>query len=644
MTKPNGAETPTGGLEKDPILIRTDQLIEGARVPRFYEVWRSGVFKIKPPGQRVPLPEDKTPPQPDHAAKIPDWWRPNLEQIIEQPLAFVGFGDVHDRKERLVALWFRDESGELATRWVPRAAIARNKGLVDLAAYGLAIDEANVRAVMVYLRKMLVANPHMHRSAFAHRYGWQSQGDVQGWMFGSNWIGSERSVRPDPSTVNPLAEGFVVSGSMEPWVRFVEPEITGDTLDVRQRRLLLGSAFGSLLIRHVSWRPHVVHHWGGTAAGKTKWAQMTMSAFGDPTILTRTMDATTISMSAIFNHVDDFPLLYDEQQASTVDLAQMIYNIGGGQGRSRATKEGDLQGGRVQWWSLIRTTGEQSITGVEVADLGGQDTRCLQIEASDASKAAADLGNRIVAFFATRNWGAPAVYFLRKLWPVVTDAERKSALKDRFEKMRTWLISQMKGQFPDVKEAQLFMRAGHLALSAIGEWLVLEWLFGWQSAAAFDKAGEDALQIGLGGVNIAELQPLHMRVISFLKEHMHAEGHKYLDLTAADGWEELRRRRRQNPLTGLKSTGELWYFPEAIDHLLRRKGWDPRRVWADLRKHGYLKVDGAHLTRYRQLAPGGLPRQRFYVVDLYQFYPDEQEDGAAPPTVDPAEPPMPDDF
>ena len=610
-----------GPTPLDPIDARSIQLIGGARIPPIYEVWRNGVYKLKQPQHRVETKED--PPQPDHTQKCPRFWRQNLELVIEQPMAVVGRGMVVDAEEALTELWFRANGSE-HRKWVNRMDLATSKSILELASKGFVIDETNARKAIEYLRKCLVANEtQLTEELFVKRYGYHNREGAQGWLVGDTWVGSGVSLRPDPRGGNPLREGFQQVGELDEWIDFVRP-----LLKDRQRRHLLGSAFGSVLIRHLAWRPHVVHHWGGTAAGKTQWAKLSMSAWGDPDILMRTLNSTTIGIDAIYRHIDDFALLFDEQQSATVNLSQVIYNFGSGQGRTRATKTGDLQDDRVQWKALLRTTGEQSITGVEQADLGGQDTRCVQINAGRATAVNAKDGSDIADFFLKRNWGTAGAAFLEQLYPVVSDPDRLTRLRKRFQHIQQFHIcKQLTKQFPGVTDGQLVIRSGHLAVSALGQYLATTWLFGADPHSAYRQAVEDAVYVGIDSVNPSEFAPLAERVLGYLRDHYTAEGYRYIDLTDDDGWRELRKRGRQTPVLGMKLDAEVWYIPTQIDWVLRKHGWDPRRVWRDLADSGVLQAEGRHLTRFRQLTPAGISRQRLYVVSRAKLFPEHE----APP-------------
>jgi len=152
--KTNGAAATAG---PDPILIRGAQFIEGAKVPSSYEVWSCGTYKIKPPAQRIALPQGEDPPRPNHTKRCPRVWRVNLDAVIESPVAVIGGGLALDTQERHIELWFT-ERGVSRREVVERGQLTRTRTIVDLATKGLPVDETNARGLIVYLRKAMVTN------------------------------------------------------------------------------------------------------------------------------------------------------------------------------------------------------------------------------------------------------------------------------------------------------------------------------------------------------------------------------------------------------------------------------------------------------------------------------------------------------
>lgn len=627
--------------EMDP-LANVKQMVEGALIPSMYQVWPEGVFEIKPPMQRVEQPAGEEPPTPnlEKGTKLPPWWRVNLELVIARPLAVVGRGEVTDAARSMVELWYLDDFYAPRKRWVERSEVADTSPLIKLSSHGIPINRGNVFKVMMYLGACLLTNHAMRAQLFAHRFGYHEIADreVQGWLLGDNWIGSDRGMRADPRGGHPLADAFTQRGNFDRWRAFIEPYLTDP-----QRRFLMGAAFGSVLIRHLGWRPVTFHHYGGTTGGKTTWAQATLTPFADPNIMMRTLDATTISTGAIYRHMDDFPTLFDESMTSTVDLAKLIYNQGSGQNRSRAIDTGDLQGGRPRHHSVMRTTGEYSLT-FGTTDAGGQDSRCIQLQVPDAQKKDTDLAVKCQEFFNEGHWGWAGPRFLRELYPVIADPERKEKLIAKFRALRDdRLVEHLTKHFPDATYGQIVNRAGHIACAALGECYMLHWVFEWDAALAFQTALQDALHCAEESVSPDDFAPLKERVMTFLRDHFSSNGHQYVDLDMPDGWEELRRRRRQTTVVGLKKEDEIWYYPSVIDEVLKKHGWDPKRVWKDLAKEpprkdpdkpelAVLFTEGRHLQRFRQMNQAGIQRQRMYVVRRSKLFPpDPTQAHAAPP-------------
>ena len=277
---------------------------------------------------------------------------------------------------------------------------------------------------------------------------------------------------------------------------------------------------------------------------------------------------------------------------------------------------------------------EQGITRNEKEDLGGQDTRCVQINAAQANAVQASDGSDIAKFFLERNWGTAGEAFLEKLYPIINDPDRLHRLRKQFEcAQEEHICPHMTKQFPKVTTGQLVIRSGHLAICAMGQYFAMAWLFGMDPKLAWHQAIEDAIHIGVASVNLADFAPLSERALAYLRDHFWSEGHRYINLTDEEGWRELNKRQRQQPVMGLKLETEVWYFPSQIDWVFKRRGWDPRRIWHDLAECGALMTDGRHMTRYRQLSQCGVTRQRLYVLNRAMLFPDAEIPADAEPAV-----------
>ena len=618
----NDPNPPAAGVD---LSGRPVQVLVGARVPTNYEVWENGVFQIKPPAQRVALPSGTPIPTPSLTRRCPNFWRENLTLVTRQPILLVGFGQTIDTKERLAEIWFMSEDSTPTRIWVDRTDLAFKRQLTQLAAHGFVINELNANDIMLFLSDCVLANKALTRRVLARRCGWHEYEDRKGWLLGETWIGTDDAILPDPRGGNSYRNAYTQEGDLTYWKTTTWPLIQ----QIRQLRFLMGSTFASPLVRQLGWRPHVIHHFGGTTGGKTAWAKLAMSAWGCPSALHRTLNTTEVAMEAVFRDVDDFPLLWDEQQGATVDLTRMIYNVASGQGRSRADRSGTIQQERQQWHSIIRTTGEQKVTGVGKTDLGGQDTRCVQVEHAGASAAMSSAGTTIYNFLNEGHHGVVGAWFLRQLYDYILAPGKISQLKaDYWELAREQITEAILDKFPGVLAGQIYVRAGHLATTCIGEWLMLWWVYGLNRQEAWDSAVADMLEVGMTTIDPDNFSPLWQRTAVFLRQYLKGSGHRLIDLSDTSGWEEAKRRRRQNDIVGYKTPKEIWFLPHFIDQVLLREQLPPERVWPELAAQGILQkyAGDRHLKIHRSLASAGLKREKFYVLDIEKLQAGEKDD------------------
>lgn len=449
---------------------------------------------------------------------------------------------------------------------------------------------------------------------------------VGGWLVGQEWVGTkEVAVIPSDPNEGGLLAGLASAGEWDRWrAKFTEVCRTGPI-----PRFLLFSQFAAPLLRHLPARSFVIHHWGTSSGGKTALALFGASVWGRPKGLAGkkafagTLNATSLSIPAQFEVIDDLPVILDELQASdfknrSKDILQLIYTIVLGDPRMRLNSDGTRQKQRnTSWRTIVRFTGEQALLHEESGDLGGARNRLIQIEGETGldSKSAGKLHDWMET---EHHYGLAGPMFLQKLLQVVTHKE--GCTDAPLGNLQT--IRKMR---KDIQEnidcGRMEPRNAHIAVVSTAQALAATWLFGADPDAAIEGAIDDGRAISdlVVGRDMSTSLTYIERVIDFLRQHRSANPKRWLDLTKQADRERLLAGDYDRvvgyvPRSSAIEAGEgLWLIPRMYRNLLRANQLEPTRFESDAVKAGFILPDKSQLTRKRLLLPN-TPKARVIVI------------------------------
>lgn len=647
MTKMQNVQTkpaPEGADVAVELLPLPQQNIADAWVHDRYEVWKSGIYKRKSSMYAG------VPPTPNLFQEPPtDYLKANLDQITQRPAYVCGLGQRVDDKRQLVGLTFLEgfelEDGSLAERpagdqwktlWVPYDQIADTKKVLEMAQALFPVRTSNVREVSDFLTDCYDSNLQIPKRTVARRCGYHNVRGRHGWMLKDLWIGPDVHVHPDPAAFDDYVDGVARKGTFEAWKATCE-EFWGYSNFVRWS---LGVSFTAPLIRFLPERTFFVHHYTETGGGKSTIAQFCMSVLGHPTKMKLSLNtATQISLTEVFKHVSDLPILFDELQGKEANLSDFIMQVPQETHRTRAKQDGGLlPTGAERYRTVIRTTGEQTITGADRADLGGQAGRALEVRHPGLAREPA-----------TKMWqwnerasdyGHAFPLFLTKLSAIVNDPKGAVALQKRFQDFKEHIKTHT---------GRMGASERQLAAVAVGEFLMLFWVFSMDKTEAMQVALSDALDIHTNWLRIRDPSTsLLVRGRDFLSQHKLSYPHMYADASSDSGIDKISRigTKTALPLVAVFNAGraqdEIWYLPEAVDKILTDKfAAPPDRFWEELSVAGVLQRGKDRLVKHRQIKGIFNPTSGVYVVkqdsieaqpeappaeDLYVFPVDADED------------------
>lgn len=568
------------------------QQVVGASVPYGYEVWGDGVYLRGKDAMPSPTP-------PSYKEPISVFLLENRRRITHRPLWVSGLGRTQDTQEPLAQLTFGNVAGALETIWIDRADMADTRRLTTLSARGLPVDSVNARDVVMYLRACEGDNgtrlPMLH---VGHRSGPYVTDAGMGWLVGTRWIGPGH-LEADPRGQARFTGALVAKGDAQAWMD------KWRALHARSwiTRWGMAATFAAPLLRLVGSRTFILHHWGDSSSGKTALASFAMSAWGDPSRLFSSLNRTAISLTEVFKHVTDLPVLFDEKQVSTVTSEEIIYAVCMGAGRERASREGGLRQDRTTWITMARTTGEVPLVGPH--DVGGQNNRVLQVHSiafPQKREAEALYG------FMGENYGHAGPAFMEHLAAAV-NAGAGSRLKRIHEEIRAAITAQ-------VGEGN---HAGYAACVGLAQVLSDVWLLGEDAALAKARAIDDSVRAVLETAP-AQVGTYAERALGRLRDHFIANPMAYVDDTTTEGRERSKYVLR---MTGVECSHGVVFVPHEADEILRASGYDPARVWRDFGNRGWLIRSGASLMTTINLRGAKSPDHPVYLVKREHFFGNE---------------------
>lgn len=646
------SETPTSAMPMNDIALPgtaipaiattrlEQQVVGGCKIDNGYEVWGNGVYKRK--SFSIPVTEG-VPPLPSLGQEPPSGYaRAHLEKIAGDPVYVSAIGRRMDDDIDLIGLTYlktsrlvsrdtvetklaggieqnaeaptgdllHDRVEEWETLWVTNDQIADPRKLLELSRLLFPVRGSTSKIMSDFLMGCVDANKHtLPAVSIVRRAGHHSVGGKHGWLVGKTWVG-QGEVMPS-SNQDKLSRALRTSGSEREWIEFVRAQWGKDNQSWIIR-WLLGTSFTAPLLRFVGERTFFVHQYTQSHGGKTLLGLLGQSAWGHPREFSMALNrATQNAITEVFKYVSDLPILLDEMQGKEVDVSNFIMQACTEEHKQRVKQEGRLVEETARSWrTLIRTTGEQTLAGADNADLGGQESRVLEIRHPGITP---QQGVEIWQWIeASKHYGHAGLHFLQQLSDVVHDEERLDKLRKRFNEF-TLAIATYTG-----KSRALERQVGAIAL---GEALMLRWVFGMDAKQSGELAMRDALDIVTNWMRMKDgSSTLGQQAAEFLVEHRAEYPAMYADVSVEGGLSKLSTHGTKSsmPIVAAVNAGknreEIWYFPTAINRVLRdRFNCPPGRIWEDFVVAGILDPEKERLPKSRTLR-GVMSPTRVYVV------------------------------
>lgn len=226
---------------------------------------------------------------------------------------------------------------------VPRYDIATAKNIIKLSNQGIMVNDENAR----YLIKFLADIETKNELTISHNFttsklGYTDYGFVP---FIDNVVYSGSS--PTNERVFSLMQEH---GDQSKWL-----EAQKQILKYKIPKIMIASAYASLLTNTFEFNPFVVHLWGDTGKGKSMAVLSAASIYGYPDIkngIVRTGNTTANGIEPIMDFYNNCTVYFDELSTMSQDaIEKLIYAATQGQGKGRMTRTG--KGAKTYTWNNI---------------------------------------------------------------------------------------------------------------------------------------------------------------------------------------------------------------------------------------------------------------------------------------------------
>ena len=432
-----------------------------------------------------------------------------------------------------------------------KGVLASANKILELANVGVAVTSESAKHLVQYFYDLESLNyERIPEKNSVSRLGWIEDEGFSPYV--------EELVFDGDANFRTFFESVKKRGSMEKWL--------GMARGIRQKsvfaRVILASAFASVLVKPLGGLPFFVHLWGGTESGKTVGLMLAASVWANPEIgrFIHTFNSTAVGREKSAAFVNSLPLILDELQIvkDKREFDKDIYMLSEGAGRTRGTKSGGVDK-TPTWANCILTSGEMPITGAGSG--GGAVNRIIEIECRE--KLFED--PRGVADTVRKNYGFAGRAFVEHL-------QQDGAMERAADLFKRYSVQLGEG---DTTEKQAMAAA--LVLTADN--LATEWIFKDGRALTAGEISEF--------LRTKASVSAHERGYQYLCETISQNANKFLggDAPVSDVWGRL------------EDDDTAIVIRKVFDSICADGGYNAQALLSWLAQNNYLQTSKPHLTK-----------------------------------------------
>lgn len=252
---------------------------------------------------------------------------------------------------------------------VPLSSVtSREEFRKNMAVNGIVLIGAeDVNKMMQYTQKWIHKLQAETNAVNAHvQFGWTNK-NMEEFVLGSRVVGAtDNEYNPPSSKLAGLVDAFEPAGTRDRQLDMLE---FYNRPNFELHQFIVGSGYGSPLMRMTGMGSLAVHMWGGSGVGKTTAMHLAIGLAGSPEELMLKEDDTHNSRMNRGERMKDLSLCSDEMtnmqkkgKQHQADASDYLYQISSGRQKNRMSANGNTERFRGDPWSLIAlSTGNTSM-------------------------------------------------------------------------------------------------------------------------------------------------------------------------------------------------------------------------------------------------------------------------------------------
>ncbi|WP_133141470.1 DUF927 domain-containing protein [Moraxella caviae] len=402
-------------------------------------------------------------------------------------------------------------------------------------------------------------------------------------------------------------------GSLSDWQENIAKEC------IKHDRLTLGlcMAFGGALLELMNMQSIGVHLVSSSSQGKTLTLNLACSVWGKPSDLLKTWNFTANGLEMIVSlHNDNFLALDELGQIGAKEAAKVVYMLGNGAGKGRATKDLSLQDVRT-WRTCWLSTGEITLSQ-KLAEIGksahaGELMRMIHLPANSEQGSVFDdvevgeQGRKLhsrLNDYASRFYGTAGTAWLEYL----------TADKKGMAELAGGLYDEFMAGFGDLSQQQGRVLGYFALMATAGELATRAGITGWQDGQA-SQAIANLYHVWLAN-NKDDLQTAQAieAIQHFIEQHQFS---RFVNATEPSFTPSDIRHTANfaGYITNIKDVGVVYAFNQsAFDEAIKKHGLSRDVCLNILKNHDFLHCnDGGRFKAKIRIENGKNPLS-FYAI------------------------------
>mgnify|MGYP001072199155 FL=1 len=313
--------------------------------------------------------------------------------------------------EKIKLAFYKDQKWQ--TVIVEKTTIASKSKILQLANFGIEVNENNAKELITYLADVLELNDIKPKVSTNH-LGWIDKDFVPY---------TDKYVLDVDKEFKQKIDSISESGNYEEWKEYLR----NLRKDSKTLRFMIAASFAGVLVRIFKLNTFIVHLWGRSGNGKTVAEMVCASIWGRPdNDMISNLSNTAIANERLCNFYRNMPIFLDELQIAKArykSFDEVIYTLTEGKGKERGTVDNGIRE-QTSWQTIIILNGEEPIT----SDTSKEGVKNRVIEINDDTPIIED-GNATVKFIQD-NYGFAGKEFI----DLIADRKQLEQVNNKFVK------------------------------------------------------------------------------------------------------------------------------------------------------------------------------------------------------------------